>query len=482
VLGCYERSIIGFEITSEDANSTIGDDLDVDVEENKNDPSAADDLNNCNKDLDIPQLGLKLNHNFGYVTHLGAVRVVAANGKTFVSGSEDETMKIYNLSKLKEVASVYVGSEVNAVAFFGKQLLCGTAAGRIHVYHISPIVLVKQYLAHKGGVRDIAVHPTGKLSLTIGEDKQIQLWNLHKHQSVYKKQFDELSTCVRFGVGGKVYGVTHGKKLSLYNTANGKMMHEVTHSNVLLAVSFINDEFVAAGGEGGSIGIWSVNDGKQLLTIQENARVKALSILPDAANQISDLPYLVSAHSDGHLCIWDVREGALVTKKETGARLTSLSITTLQRKHQQEEKDTKTEQQLQEEDSEEDYKETKEELARKVKVIVEYEQDDEIARQEIKVEKEDEDNQPRAKSSQFNNREVDKQKKVGLYQEDSETTELNNENQEEITQNQKSEARGKRKIPPSKHTARKRARLLPLSRVNSVGLWKRKSKSAFRKG
>jgi hypothetical protein len=149
---------------------------------------------------------------------------------------------------------------------------------------------------------------------------------------------------------------------------------------------------VAAGGEGGKIGIWKVSDGHLLFTINTDSRVKALAVLQNTT-QNSDFPYLVSAHSDGNVCFWNLPDCTLETKRDTYSRLTCMLVTNVQRKEIQQQEVVKVEE---ESEYEEEYQESKEGTKEKIKVIVEYEEEDDLA--QIKGEQEDENFQQRAAS------------------------------------------------------------------------------------
>ena len=62
--------------------------------------------------------------------------------------------------------------------------------------------------------------------------------------------------------GSTVHGHVRGKNLFVHKTADGSLLHELQHSQVVHAAVFITDELLAIGGEVGTIGVWNVSTGK----------------------------------------------------------------------------------------------------------------------------------------------------------------------------------------------------------------------------
>ena len=58
------------------------------------------------------------------------------------------------------------------------------------------------HLIFKSGVLDIAIHPSGKLALSIGKDRKLVTWNLIKGRSAYVTNIKDVPNFVKWSPTG----------------------------------------------------------------------------------------------------------------------------------------------------------------------------------------------------------------------------------------------------------------------------------------
>ena len=88
---------------------------------------------------------------------------------------------------------------INAMKFYDKKNLitCGED-GKICILRTGTWRVEKTLLSHTMGVIDIAIHPSGKLALTIGKDRKMVTWNLIKGRKAFVTNIKEVADFVRW--------------------------------------------------------------------------------------------------------------------------------------------------------------------------------------------------------------------------------------------------------------------------------------------
>jgi WD40 repeat protein len=63
---------------------------------------------------------------------------------------------------------------------------------------------LKLLKGHKGWVNSLAVHPSGRLALSVAHDKALRMWNLVKGRCTYTAPLEEEAQLVAFSPSGQV--------------------------------------------------------------------------------------------------------------------------------------------------------------------------------------------------------------------------------------------------------------------------------------
>ncbi|MFM6628134.1 MAG: WD40 repeat domain-containing protein, partial [Microcystis panniformis] len=103
------------------------------------------------------------------------------DGKTLVNGSWDNTIKLWNVETGKEIRTLRGhGSFVNSVNFSpdGKTLVSGSNDNTIKLWNGSTGQEIRTLKGHEGPVKSVNFSPDGKTLVSGSEDKTIKLWNL----------------------------------------------------------------------------------------------------------------------------------------------------------------------------------------------------------------------------------------------------------------------------------------------------------------
>ncbi|KAK2966461.1 hypothetical protein RJ640_005440 [Escallonia rubra] len=295
----------------------------------------------------LKQGSLTLSPLFSFPSHLHPIKSVAVSGSAAVSGGSDDTIKIYDLASCSEIGSLNNHSAtVTALSFFTppslsfpRNLLSASDDGNVSIYDADPFVHLKTLSAHKKGVNDISVHPSGKLALTVGRDSCLAMLNLVRGRRSFYCSLGKEASIVKFhsGSGGDRFFVVMDDKVCVHESEDARLVMELNSQKRVLCAAPGMSGILLTGGEDRNITAWDTATGKVAYSIEDahSARVKGIVVLSGSDDATEDDPCIVaSASSDGSIRVWDIR----MTSKEkpsplaevnTKSRLTCLAGSSL---------------------------------------------------------------------------------------------------------------------------------------------------------
>ncbi|GAB4829379.1 hypothetical protein Ancab_019050 [Ancistrocladus abbreviatus] len=290
---------------------------------------------------------LTLTPLFSYPAHLSPVRSVAVAGPVAASAASDDSVKLYDLTTCSELGSLLQHtSSVTSLSFFTRpslssiprNLLSASDDGSICIYDADPFVLLKTVPVHKKGVNDLAVHPSGRLALTVGRDSCLGMVNLVRGRRSFCCRLGKEATIVKFSLEGESFFMGMEEKVTVHEAEDAKLVSEFEcKKRVLCAAAGVNG-LLFTGGEDCSITAWDTRSGKSAYCIEDahSSRVKGIVVLSrDGETGSAEDPYLVaSASSDGVIRVWDVRQvdkekPSPLAEAHTKSRLTCLAGSSL---------------------------------------------------------------------------------------------------------------------------------------------------------
>ncbi|KAJ1955991.1 60s ribosome biogenesis protein mak11, partial [Dipsacomyces acuminosporus] len=161
---------------------------------------------------------LTLNPQFIFPAHIGCIKAVSTGGRYLASGSTDEVIKLYDLKKRVELGSLHEHKgSITALRFHGhSHLLSASDDGAICIFRTKDWEPLKVLKAHKGPVNDIAIHPTGKLALSVSQDRTIVLWNLLTGQRASRTKTPQAGEIVAWSPSGSHYAIAYATEIQLF--------------------------------------------------------------------------------------------------------------------------------------------------------------------------------------------------------------------------------------------------------------------------
>ncbi len=240
----------------------------------------------------------------GHSTWIASV-AFSPDGKYALSGSDDKTLKLWDIATGKEIRTFTGHTErVNSVAFSpdSKYALSGSKDGTTRLWDISTGWDIRTL---KGDGYSVAFSPDGKLALSSGSD--LKLWDLASGKEI--KEFSSKGgNSVAFSPDGK-YALCNSRygRLELLELASGKEIRKFEgHTGEVNSVAFSQDgKYMLSGSADNTLKLWDVATGKEIKTFNAGYGYGGV----DSAALSPDGKYALSGSSGDAPKLWDIATG-----------------------------------------------------------------------------------------------------------------------------------------------------------------------------
>ncbi|CAM4723737.1 unnamed protein product [Leuciscus chuanchicus] len=267
--------------------------------------------------------------NFTHHAHTASLTAVSSSDRFIATGSKDETIQLYDMSKKTEHgALLHHDGSISCLEFYGtSHLLSGGQDGLICVWSTQKWECLKSIRAHKGHVTSLSVHPSGKLALSVGTDKTLRTWNLIEGRSAFIKNIKQTAEIVLWSPDGDQYAVVMNNRVDIYDVKSATIIGTIAFPKRISCLKFLKNTLLAVGGDDESVCIYDVTSQKCVFEFKAHEnRVKAIESFMK-----NDFCVLVTASNDGFIKLWKLNlekleTASLLGQVNTTARLTCLSV------------------------------------------------------------------------------------------------------------------------------------------------------------
>ncbi|KAL8590439.1 hypothetical protein ACOMHN_011652 [Nucella lapillus] len=183
---------------------------------------------------------------------IGSIRCVAvSHNGLLASGGTDEVIRIFDLKKRRQVGTLnHHSGTVTSLQFQDTHLFSTSEDGTLCLWRVASWEAERTFRGHKGPVRCVAVHPSGKLTLTVGQDRTLRLWNNITGRIAFISNLKEPAELAYWSLDGLYYVVSYGTRLEVYSVESKCLHRSITTSQKVNSIVFVSDTVVAYGGEG----------------------------------------------------------------------------------------------------------------------------------------------------------------------------------------------------------------------------------------
>ena len=252
----------------------------------------------------------------GHKSYVDSV-AISQDGKYIVSGSGDNTIKIWDRSSGKLLKTLkghksYVHSV--AISQDGKYIVSGSGDNTIKIWDRSSGKLLKTLKGHKDSVWSVAISQDGKYIVSGSEDKTIKIWDRSsgKLLKTLKGHKDSVWSVAISQDGKYIVSGSEDKTIKIWDRSSGKLLKTLKgHKDSVLSVAISQDgKYIVSGSWDGTIKIWDRSNGKLLKTLKEHKYpVRSVAISQDGK-------YIVSDSGDKTIKIRDRSNGKLLKTLE----------------------------------------------------------------------------------------------------------------------------------------------------------------------
>jgi WD40 repeat protein len=268
--------------------------------------------------------------------HIDGVSTVAItpDGKKIVSGSADNTIRVWDLDSGKEIKKLEGYADwvtLLAITPDGKKIVSGSADNTIRVWDLDSGKEIKK-LEGSSSVYSLAITPDNKIVST-GDwnDKTIRIWDLENDGREIKKLEGHTSDIDSLAItpdGKKIVSGSADKRIRVWDVETGKEIKTLEgHMDGVSTVAITPDgKKIVSGSWDFTIRVWDLenDDGSNKVKTLEGHMdgVSTVAITPDCKRA-------VSGSKDNTIRVWDLENDGNEIKKLEGHEggITSIAIT-----------------------------------------------------------------------------------------------------------------------------------------------------------
>ncbi|RUS82766.1 hypothetical protein EGW08_009466, partial [Elysia chlorotica] len=165
---------------------------------------------------------LMLETSFTDDSHRGALRCVAISSTGILaSSSTDDSIRIHNLKKRKEVGGLFEhNGTVNSMVFYdNNHMFSASEDGTISLWKTKNWEMMRTLKGHKSHVMAVAVHPSGKLGLSVGSDRSFFTWDLLTGKLAFQRKLHDVAQNIFFTPSGNHYVLVFNRKIEVCSLA-----------------------------------------------------------------------------------------------------------------------------------------------------------------------------------------------------------------------------------------------------------------------
>jgi NACHT domain- and WD repeat-containing protein len=243
---------------------------------------------------------------------------ISSNGKFAASGSDDKTVRIWNLESKEEIKCLKGHSRwVQALAFNNscKVLASSGGDGKIILWNVSgdsvePLV---QLLGHDDSVLSLCFSADDKYLLSGSRDQSVRIWNVHSKFSVNEiDSHSDRITCAAFSTDGRILVTgSNDQTVRLWDTGSGKPVKSAL--NVGTSISSIkistDNKFILVGTDSGEIVVAELNT----LSVIERLKIHTSRVY--SIDISGDSKLAISASQDGEIKLWHLKTFEIFIKQ-----------------------------------------------------------------------------------------------------------------------------------------------------------------------
>ncbi|NBR07864.1 MAG: hypothetical protein EBT92_19165, partial [Planctomycetes bacterium] len=217
------------------------------------------------------------------------------DGKKVVSGSEDMTLKIWDAITGKEIQTLKGHTKaVTSVSLSpdGKRIVSGSWDNTLKIWDASTGQEIKTLKGHTGGINTVSFSPEGKRIVSGSWDKTLKVWDAGTGQEIQTlKGHMRWVNCSSFSPDGKIIVSGNGDDtLKIWDAGTGQEIQTLKgHTGLVATISFSPDgKRIVSGSWDNTLKIWDATSGNEIHTLKGHISfISSVSFSPDGKRIVS---------------------------------------------------------------------------------------------------------------------------------------------------------------------------------------------------
>ncbi len=235
---------------------------------------------------------------------------ISSDGKTLASVDSKNIIKIWNLSNgqvIRTLKGHYAVVYSVAISPDGRTLVSGSDNNTIKILNLSNGQVIRTLKGHSSSVNSVAISPDGKILASVDDGKNIiKIWNLSNGQVIRTfKGYPFWVNNVAISPDGRTLASSSGDNIiKIWNLTTGQEISTLKgHSSLVYSVAFSPDgKILASGSNDKTIKIWNLTTGQEISTLKGHSKsVSSVAFSPDGK-------ILASGSWDATIKIWRLSE------------------------------------------------------------------------------------------------------------------------------------------------------------------------------
>lgn len=270
--------------------------------------------------------------------HTGYVRSVAfsPDGAILASGSNDSTIRLWDLGARRNIATIEDGNSVLSVALSpdGNTLAVGSIRGSVELWNVATQRSIGTLHGHTQRVSSIAFSPDRTTLASGSNDNTVKLWDITTQRNIATLSNTHLVESVAFSPDGDILasGSWGGTSSSdpgfvwLWDVSTRRNIATLEgHSGRVTSVAFSPDgKTLASGSDDETVKVWNVATQTNIATFEgHRSWVSSVAFSPDGTTIASASAYSPGSW-DNSVKLWDVATGTNVATYRHIGKISSI--------------------------------------------------------------------------------------------------------------------------------------------------------------
>jgi WD40 repeat protein len=239
------------------------------------------------------------------------------DGETLASGKNDRTIELWEVKTGRDLNILRGHADwVSSVAFHphSQIIASGSEDETVRLWDIRSGQCLRTLEGHTAGIQSVAFHPGGRIVASSSTDTTVKLWDVYTGKCLDTLQGHNARVeSITFNADGQILiSGSNDKTVRLWNIDTGQCVNTLKgHANWVRSVASSSDgETVASGGEDKTVIFWDITTGRQVRTLQGYTN-RFLSVVFSLDGRM-----LASGGEDQIVRLWDVNSGECLTSLE----------------------------------------------------------------------------------------------------------------------------------------------------------------------